>query len=135
MANQDLHLGNILLRLPSSFNQLSDEELYNKYDAPELEPVTRFDGKPFPQGVPLYAISPVWLGEPSERITLPEAEILISDFGEAFSPLQEVRHKSHSPITIRPPETRFEPDRPLGFSTDIWTLACHLVNKRPKFIV
>ncbi|RHZ49503.1 uncharacterized protein CDV56_105157 [Aspergillus thermomutatus] len=59
----------------------------------------------------------------SENITLPEARILLSDFGEAFSP-QEKRFESHTPLLIRPPETRFEPTKPLNFSSDIWTLAC-----------
>ncbi len=110
--------------------------MYEKYGAPDLEPIIRLDGKPLPLGVPSRAVVPVWLGEPSEEVTLPEAEVLLSDFGEAFSPSQDVRYESHTPISIRPPETRFAPKQPLSFSTDIWTLACAIwaiSGQRPLF--
>lgn len=80
----DLHLGNILLKVPPSFDQLSPEQLYEEYREPELEPVVHLDGKPLPPGVPSNGIAPIWLGEASENITLAEARILLSDFGEPF---------------------------------------------------
>ncbi|OKP11832.1 hypothetical protein PENSUB_2698 [Penicillium subrubescens] len=79
---------------------------------------------------------PIWLGEASEKIALPEARIILSDFGEAFSPAQETRYDSHTPLLIRPPEARFEPNKPLTFSSDIWTLACtiwDIIAQRPLF--
>lgn len=30
----------------------------------------------------------------------------------------------HTPLAIWPPEARFESNKPLSFSSDIWTLAC-----------
>lgn len=136
VAHGDLHLGNILLQLPSDFDQLSIERLYEKYGAPEMEPVTHLDGKPLPPGVPSHGISPVWLGEASEKIALSEARILLTDFGEAFSPSEKPKYGSHAPLGIRPPEVRFEPTKPLSFSSDIWMLACTIwaiIAQRPLF--
>ncbi|KAB8267701.1 kinase-like domain-containing protein [Aspergillus minisclerotigenes] len=103
---------------------LSTEKLYELYGEPVLEPVNRLDSQKLPLGVPQCCIPPVLLGEASEKITLPEARILLSDFGETFSPVQEKKFESHTPRLIRPPETRFEPTKPLSLSSDIWTLAC-----------
>lgn len=120
----DLHRGNILLQPSHDFDQLSIPKLYELYGEPVLEPVNRLDDQKLPLGVPQHGIIPVWLGEASENITLLEARVLLSDFGEAFSPAQEKRFKSHTPLLIRPPEVRFEPTKPVTFSSDIWTLAC-----------
>jgi len=120
----DLHRGNILLQPPHEFDHLSTEQLYELYGEPVLEPVNRLDGQKLPPGVPQHGILPVWLGETSEDVTLLEARILLSDFSETFSPVQEKRFESHTPLLIRPPEVRFEPTKPLTFSSDIWTLAC-----------
>ncbi|OAA35907.1 Protein kinase-like domain protein [Metarhizium rileyi] len=102
----DLHLGNILLHLPSSLDHLSEEQLYDKFGAPEPEPVIRLDGKPPSLNAPSYAISPVWLGE------------------HTFQPWEELRLHSYTPLEIRPPEARFEPTTGLSFASDIWSLAC-----------
>ncbi|KOC08744.1 hypothetical protein AFLA70_460g001021 [Aspergillus flavus AF70] len=77
----DLHIGNILLKSMPDLDQLSVEQLYEKYGAPELDPVVHLDDKPLPPGVPSHGIAPVWLGEASQDITLPEARILLTDFG------------------------------------------------------
>jgi hypothetical protein len=83
-------------------------------------PVNRLDSQKLPPGVPEYGVFTylAW-GE-----ALPEARIILSNFGEAFSPAQETRYDSHTPLLIRPPEARFEPNKPLTFSSDIWTLTC-----------
>ncbi|KAK6826749.1 hypothetical protein RU639_004558 [Aspergillus parasiticus] len=132
----DLHMGNILLKSMPDFDQLSVEQLYEKYGAPELDPVVHLDDKPLPPGVPSHGIAPVWLGEASEDITLPEARILLTDFGEAFLYLHELKYESHTPLVIRPPEARFESNKPLSFQSDIWTLACtiwSIIAQRPLF--
>ena len=126
VVHGDLHLGNILLKMPPKLDQLSTDELYEKYGAPELEPVVRLDGKVLPSGVPSHSIFPIWLGEASDKLLLADATILLTDFGEAFSPSQEERFESHTPLVIRPPEAGFEPTRPLSFPSDIWTLACSI---------
>ncbi|KAF1952639.1 kinase-like protein [Byssothecium circinans] len=125
-AHGDLHLGNLLLQLPSSLNNLSVEQLYAKYGKPEPEPVVRVDGTPISltPGVPSHAIPPVWLGIPSHKITLNEAKLLLSDFGVAFRPSEKSRFKSYTPLVIRPPEAFFEPTTPLSFPSDIWSFGC-----------
>ncbi|KAK7423315.1 hypothetical protein QQX98_001106 [Neonectria punicea] len=125
-AHGDLHLGNLILRLPSSLNNLSVEQLYAKFGAPEPEPVVRLDGKvtSLASGVPSHAIPPVWLGVASDEIILDEAKLLLSDFGVAFRPLDKDRFESYTPLVIRPPEAHFEPTIPLSYASDIWSLGC-----------
>ncbi|OHF03682.1 SRPK2 bound unphosphorylated [Colletotrichum orchidophilum] len=125
-AHGDLHLGNVLLQLPSSLNNLSVERLYANFGAPEQEPVVRLDGRPTSSaaGVPLYAVPPVWLGIASDEVTLNGAKVLLSDFGVAFRPSDKSRFESHTPLVIRPPEAFFEPTTPLSFASDIWSLGC-----------
>ncbi|KAJ9211896.1 hypothetical protein DTO166G4_6548 [Paecilomyces variotii] len=120
----DLHCGNVLFKPQSNFDNLSTTELYDLYGEPELEPVNRLDGQTPPPGVPKYGVVPIWLGASSEKITLPEARIVLTDFGQTFSPTREKRFESYTPLLIRAPEARFEPTTPLTFSSDIWTLAC-----------
>src|SRR5699024_10554310 len=96
--------------------------LYELYGEPVLEPVNRLDGRKLPPGVPQHGIIPIWLGEASENTTLLEGRVLLSDFGEAFSPAQEKRFESHTPLLIRAPEVRFEPTKPVTFSFDIWDI-------------
>ncbi|KAJ5963344.1 uncharacterized protein N7479_003220 [Penicillium vulpinum] len=124
----DLHDGNILLWLPFDLNQLSVEELYKNYGEPEFEAIRRFDGQPLPPNMPSQAVLPIWLGEPSDKLKLPEAKILLKDFGEAFSPTKQQKFESHTPLVGRPPEARFEPHKPLSFLSDIWSLGCTLWN-------
>ncbi|PGH06325.1 hypothetical protein AJ79_06568 [Helicocarpus griseus UAMH5409] len=111
----DLHLGNILLRTPPGIDQLPVESLYEEYGQPILDPIIHLDGKPLPPGVPSHAVVPVWLGKESEKITPSEARILLTDFGEAFSPSQVSRYQSCTPRSIRSPEAHFEPDKPFLF--------------------
>ncbi|OJJ45152.1 hypothetical protein ASPZODRAFT_134565 [Penicilliopsis zonata CBS 506.65] len=129
IVHGDLHYGNVLIQLPSGFD-------YEKCGQPESEAITRFDGKELPPSVPSHAILPIWLGEASESLELPEAKILLSDFGEAFSPAKDKKFESHTPLVNRAPETRFEPDKPLSFPSDIWSLACSIwdiVGQSPLF--
>lgn len=51
--------------------------------------------------------------------------ILLSDFGEAFDSASIIRKgkECNTPLGVRPPEARFEPDSPLSSSADIWSLA------------
>ncbi|KAH7019705.1 kinase-like domain-containing protein [Ilyonectria destructans] len=125
-AHGDLHLGNILLQLPSSLNSSSIQQLYARYGEPEKEPVVRLDTQAASTepGVPSYAVPSVWLGVPSNEITLGEAKLILSDFGVAFRPGDKSRLESYTPLVLRPPEAFFEPATPLTFASDIWSLGC-----------
>jgi serine/threonine protein kinase len=88
------------------------------------------------KGVPSHAIVPVWLGKDSELISLPEARILLTDFGESFQPSSTNSHHSHTPDLLIPPEVIFLPREPLSFPADIWTLAgtiWGILGQRPLF--
>lgn len=76
VVHGELHLGNVLLEMPSNFDQLLVEEINEKYGETELEPGVHLDGKPLPPGVPSHGITPVWLGEASENIPLTESRLL-----------------------------------------------------------
>ncbi|KZF24079.1 kinase-like protein [Xylona heveae TC161] len=123
IAHADLHLGNILLRLPASIQRLSPAQFYEKYGQPSHEPVVRFDNQTLPQGVPTHGIMPVWLGDGSENISLSEAEIFLTDYGESFMPSMTPRYYSNTPDLLVPPEVYFLRQKPLSFSADIWALA------------
>ncbi|KAL2757740.1 hypothetical protein ACRALDRAFT_2132401 [Sodiomyces alcalophilus JCM 7366] len=122
----DLHMGNVLLQLPGlDLDRLSTKQLYDTFDSPDPEPVIRVDKQPLTSpGVPLYVYSPIWLREPGDEILLPEAKVLLADFGTAFCPTQESRFESYTPLQIRPPEARFEPTVSLSYASDIWSLGC-----------
>jgi hypothetical protein len=51
--------------------------------------------------------------------------VLLGDFAEAFSPAQETRlgQDCHTPPAFRAPEAKFEPQTPLSYPSDIWSLA------------
>lgn len=120
----DLHMGNILLRLPN-YDNLAPEQLYDKFDAPEPEAVIRADNQPISSpNVPAYVYAPMWLGIPSDEIALDEAKIMLTDFGTAFQPAQEERFDSYTPLQMRPPEVRFEPTKSLSYASDVWSLGC-----------
>ncbi|KAF5560102.1 SRPK2 bound unphosphorylated [Fusarium phyllophilum] len=110
----------------ASLNDLTIDQLYAKFGAPKLEPIVRLDGsvEPLPAGVPSHAVLPVWLGLPSDDISLSDAKLLLSDFGVAFRPADKTRCESNAPLIVRPPESYFEPTKPLTFESDIWSLSC-----------
>lgn len=125
MVYLDIHLGNVLVKLPSSFDDLSIKQLYEKYGEPETVPVTRCDGEPLPSNAPAKAVVPLFLGKYAEEFSLSDARPLLSDFGEAFSPASEVRlgKDCHTPPAFRAPEAKFESHAPLAYPSDIWSLA------------
>ncbi|KFA51242.1 hypothetical protein S40293_05110 [Stachybotrys chartarum IBT 40293] len=53
-----------------------------------------------------------------------EAKLILSDFGVAFRPSDKSRFESYTPLVLRPPEAFFEPETPLTFASDIWSLGC-----------
>lgn len=132
----DLHLGNILLRFPKSIDNLSPEEFYDKYGKPDKQPVARVDRAPLPEGIPTHGVKSACLGKKSEHISLSDAGIFLSDFGEAFLPSMNPRYYSRTPGLLVPPEIYFEPKQPVSFPADIWTLACtiwEIIGQRALF--
>ncbi|OOF95540.1 hypothetical protein ASPCADRAFT_170258 [Aspergillus carbonarius ITEM 5010] len=121
----DIHLRNILTKLPSSFDNLSVEKFYLEYGKPETYPVKQRNGDPLPSNVPVKAVSPLYLGINAGEFSLRDTQILLSDFGEAFSPASQCRRGEdcHTPTPMRPPEAHFDPKAPLSYSADIWSLA------------
>ncbi|XP_044717144.1 kinase [Hirsutella rhossiliensis] len=121
----DIHLRNVLVGLPRAFHELSVQQLYDEYGEPETVPVTPIDGSSLPPNVPPTAVVPLYLGKDAEEFTLSDTRVLLSDFGELFALKSEARHARdcHTPLAMRPPESRFEPASLLSYSADIWSLA------------
>ncbi|KAH6918276.1 kinase-like domain-containing protein [Coprinopsis sp. MPI-PUGE-AT-0042] len=138
MLHLDLHLGNVLVPLPASFQQLSMEEFLEEYGAPETARVTRRDGKEIPPNVPTEVALPLLMGKKAQEMVVSEARVILNDFGEAYAPASEVRlgRHCHTPLAFRPPEARLEPDTPLSCAADIWSLATaiwDIVGMEPVF--
>ncbi|KAJ4408414.1 hypothetical protein N0V82_009713 [Gnomoniopsis sp. IMI 355080] len=128
-VHADLHLGNALLRIPKDIAEMPLDSLLETFGSPVLEPVKVIGnekGQPLPVGVPSHIVIPAWFGTRSEDIKPHEASLILADFGEAFNPFTEKRFHSNTPCTVRPPEARFAPGKPLSFPADIWTLACSI---------
>ncbi|PQE21276.1 CMGC SRPK kinase protein [Rutstroemia sp. NJR-2017a WRK4] len=121
----DIHLNNVLIKLPSNFDNLSIQQLYQEYGEPETVPVTRCDGEPLPPNVPAKAVVPLFLGKYAENFSLLDAQLLLGDFGETFSPASETHlgRDSHTPLPFRASEAKFEPQALLSYPSDIWSLA------------
>ncbi|KAI1949089.1 hypothetical protein LOZ57_002456 [Ophidiomyces ophidiicola] len=119
----DIHLRNVLATLPFSFDELSIEEFYEKYGKPETVSITRCDGGSLPLSIPTKAVLPLSLEKTAWDFTLADAQVLLGDFGEAFA-AAEPRYgvDCHTPLSMRAPEARFEPHRPLTYAADIWSL-------------
>ncbi|KAF9768819.1 hypothetical protein IL306_013833 [Fusarium sp. DS 682] len=110
----------------ASLNNLSTEQLYEKFGAPRLEPIIPLEepSAPLPTGVPSHAVPPVWLGIASDELPLCDAKLLLSDFGVSFRPEENTQFESNAPLVVRPPEAFFEPTKPLTLQSDIWSLGC-----------
>jgi hypothetical protein len=127
-----------MLKLPSSLDSLSIEQLHDKYGQPETVAISRVDGGLLPPNVPSKAVLPLYLGKNANEISLADTHLILADFGEAFAPASNMRlcEDCRSPLAARPPEARFEPLSPLSFSADIWSLAVamwNLVGMKPLF--
>ncbi|KAF2278687.1 kinase-like protein [Westerdykella ornata] len=121
----DLHLGNLLVKLPSTFDDLSIPQFREKFGEPETVPIARVDDKPLTPNVPAQAVIPLYLGKKAQEFTLADAHgLILNDFGEAFRPAAEQRlgRDCHTPLATRAPEALFEPDEPLSYPSDIWNL-------------
>ncbi|KAK4247353.1 kinase-like domain-containing protein [Corynascus novoguineensis] len=102
VAHGDIHMGNILLRLPP----WAGAESLSASASPQIGKVTKKDGSPLEKGVPEYLVEPLEM-----------------DFGSAFfasSPPKMI----FTSLSLHPPESVFK--RPLTQAVDIWNLGCTL---------
>lgn len=116
----------MLVSLPPTFEELSVEEFRENYGEPDTIPIARVDEKPLTPNVPARAVVPLYLGKKAQEFTLDDAHgLILSDFGEAFSPAAEQRlgMNCNTPLAKRAPEAFFEPDESLSYPSDIWSLA------------
>lgn len=117
-----------MIDFESNFDHLSVSELYHHFGEPATEIIEREDEQPLTPGVPTHATEPIRLGKHAREVTFLEARLILSDFGEAFSPLHRTEPKlgkdCTSPRYCLPPEAYFEPQTPISSAADIWTLAC-----------
>jgi serine/threonine protein kinase len=115
----------LLVERTEPIDHLSVEEYWETFGEPETEPVEREDGKPLTSNVPPVATL-AWSSEKeATEFTLEDAKrLVISDFGEAFDPSSKTRlgKDSHVPLAKRAPEAFFEPDQPLSYASDVWSL-------------
>ncbi|TAQ89035.1 hypothetical protein B7494_g2639 [Chlorociboria aeruginascens] len=101
----DIHLRNVLVKLPSTFDDLSIDQFREKFGEPEMIPISRFDRKALPPNIPSQAVVPLYLGKKAQEFTLADTRgLVLSDFAK------------------RAPEALFEPDAPLSYPSDIWSL-------------
>lgn len=121
----DVHLQNVLIRLSTNFDQLSVDQIHEKYGHPRTVTVTREDGKPLLPNTPPVAVRPLYLGKRAQEFNPSDVHVVLSDFGEAFAPASDFRRgeRCATPLAFKPPEARFEPHAALSYSADIWSLA------------
>lgn len=96
------------------------------YGEAETEPIRRMDGRGLGSRCPSLAILPLYLGDEAKEFQTAHAQrLMLADFGEAFQPGVKPRlgRDSHIPVSFRAPEAHFEPDQPMSFESDIWSLA------------
>ncbi|KAF6830760.1 protein kinase [Colletotrichum musicola] len=116
----DIHLRNDLVKLPSSFDNLSADQFRDRFGEPETVPIRRVDGAPLPINVPREAVLPLHLGKKAQEFTMEDARgLFLSDFGEAFAPAAKRRlgRNCNKPVAKRAPETLFEGIRILGMKS------------------
>lgn len=117
---------------------MSVQNFREKYGEPDSSPIKRLDGWPITSGVPLNAVIPLDMSINARDLLLPDAHLVLSDFGESFTPATEPRldKDCHTPVEFRPPEAWFEPEKPLSFAADIWTVAtaiCDILGMQALF--
>ncbi|KAI0104252.1 kinase-like domain-containing protein [Nemania sp. FL0031] len=117
VAHGDIHMGNILLRLPPS----AGAGAWSASDSPQIGNVSKKDGSPLEEGVPKYLVEP--LEYDITALDLDSGDVQLVDFGSAFfisSPPMTI----YTPLSLHPPELVLK--RPLTQAVDIWNLGCTL---------
>ncbi|KAF3481875.1 uncharacterized protein GIQ15_04634 [Arthroderma uncinatum] len=130
IAHGDLHCGNILLQTVD-FDALSTEQIRGRFGVPFKMPITRVDKVPTGPEAPLYAVVPMNLMVPSDKVV--DCRIKIIDLGTSFFPDKPPK-KLYTPNTLLPPEGFFH--ETITPAADLWTLGCilyEILGERPLF--
>ncbi|KAF2994836.1 hypothetical protein E8E13_003232 [Curvularia kusanoi] len=121
---KNLHEKNILFCLPDTIDDLTPDELCQKYGHPRPIEVKRMDKLPLDQWVPPYGVKPIRFRVAADKISLAESRVFLNDFGESFQPAIDSRLSTHIPYELRSPEMFMEPEAQVSFPADVWSLAC-----------
>jgi serine/threonine-protein kinase SRPK3 len=116
----DLHMRNFLL-CGLGLDCFSPDELYKRYRL-DKAPVTRVDGATVEPRAPPYAVYPMHIKMPADKLVDPI--IRISDYGTSFVVATEPSPELHTPALYLPPEDFF--NEPITQAADIWTLGVNL---------
>ncbi|KAF3022998.1 hypothetical protein E8E14_010776 [Neopestalotiopsis sp. 37M] len=117
VAHGDIHMNNILFRLPPS----AMEKILSASESPWIGKVSKKDGSPLDTGVPEYLVEP--LAYNTRTLDFNGVNVQLVDFGSAFfhsSPPKKI----DTPLSLHPPELVFM--HPLTEAVDIWSLGCTL---------
>ncbi|KAJ8110712.1 hypothetical protein ONZ43_g5805 [Nemania bipapillata] len=115
VAHGDIHMGNILLRLPPS----AGAGAISASNSPQIGKVSKKDGSSLEKGIPKYLVEP--LEYDITALDLDSGDVQLVDFGSAFfvsSPPRTI----YTPLSLYPPELVFK--RPITQAVDIWNLGC-----------
>ncbi|EJT77626.1 CMGC/SRPK protein kinase [Gaeumannomyces tritici R3-111a-1] len=126
IVHADLHQGNILLGPFPALDPSDTDQLYSVCSAPYEQQVRMLDRcTELAAGVPDRVYAGAFLSQPSHCVTIEGARVLLTDFGEAFDPINPGSREpgSRTPNFLAPPEARFVPGAPISFPADIWGLA------------
>lgn len=110
---------------------MSSQELYDRYRLDKIS-VTRVDGAPVEPHAPSYAVYPINISMPADKVSDPL--VFISDYGTSFAVATESAPELHTPALYAPPEDFFQ--EPITLAADIWTLGVSLyevLGERPLF--
>ncbi|RYP53555.1 hypothetical protein DL769_010495 [Monosporascus sp. CRB-8-3] len=119
IAHGDFKPGNILMRV-EGIDDLDRCELEELLGEPDLEPMETMSGDDPRPRAPQYCVKPV--SETWCKRFLVE-EVTIIDFGESFR-VNSPKDSLGIPPAYAAPELMFPETRALGFSSDVWALAC-----------
>jgi len=125
----DIRLSNVLVKAPPNIANLSISHFREKFEQPEVVPVSRIDGGALHRGVPAQVVIPLNLNKKAQEFTLDDARSLVlCDFGEAFKPSHERRlgRECNTPKAKRALEAAFEPDQSFSYPSDVWSLGVAL---------
>lgn len=121
----DLHLGNVLIGEPV-LDSYPLDKLWDFIPPPQKEPIQRIDGVEYrpDEHLPAYAVRRGSFPQIAAKTALGDARALITGFGDSWSPSIRHRFSLYSPAPYLPPEASFAAleNRPISFSSDIWTL-------------